>query len=86
MLNFVRFSRAHVSCLSRSLWMVSLPSVVLTAPHSLVSSANLLRVHLIPLSMLPTKMFSSTCHSTDPRGTPFITGLYLDIRPLTATL
>jgi len=51
MLNFMRFARAHLSSLSRSLWTISLPSSVSTAPHSLVLSAKLLRVHLIPLSM-----------------------------------
>jgi len=37
-LNLIRFSCAHFSNLSRSLWMASLPSNVLTALLSLVSS------------------------------------------------
>ena len=37
----------------------------LTASLSLVSSANLLRVHSIPLSMSPTKMLNNTGLSTD---------------------
>ncbi|XP_074718070.1 cytochrome b5 reductase 4 isoform X1 [Strix uralensis] len=59
LLNFVRFARAHLSSLSRSLWMTSLPSSVSTALHSFsksVSSANLLRVHSIPLSVSMAKM------------------------------
>jgi len=45
----LRFIWAQFSSLSRSLWMPSHPSGVLTAPLSLVSSADLLRVHSIPL-------------------------------------
>jgi len=45
LLNFMRFTQAHLSSLSSSLWMASLPSSVSTTPHSLVSSANSLRVH-----------------------------------------
>lgn len=41
--------RSHLSILSRSLWMVPLPSDLLTAPHSWVTSIDLLRVHLIPV-------------------------------------
>ena len=55
-LNFMRFTWAHLSSLSRSLWMASLPCSILFTPHSLVSCANLLRLHSIPLSVLPTKM------------------------------
>jgi len=50
-LNFIRYSCAHFSTVSRSHWMTSLLSVVWTAPLSLVQSANLLRVHSIPLLM-----------------------------------
>jgi len=52
--------------LSRSLWMASLPSSVSTTLHSLVLSANLLRAHSMPLTMLPTKMLNSTSPSTSP--------------------
>ena len=38
--------------LLKSLWMVSHPSGVLNIPHSLVSSANLLRVHSTLLLMM----------------------------------
>ncbi|KAK4811770.1 LOW QUALITY PROTEIN: hypothetical protein QYF61_005338 [Mycteria americana] len=66
LLNFMSFARAHLSSLSRSLWMASLPSRVSTTPLSLVSSANLLRVPSVPLSMSPTKMLNNTGASTDP--------------------
>ncbi|NXC18656.1 CL004 protein, partial [Corythaeola cristata] len=59
-LAFIRFAQAHLSSLSRSLWMACLPSSMFTTPHSLVSSANLLRVHLIQLSLSPTKMLNNT--------------------------
>ena len=51
LLDIIRFTCAHFSSLSRFLWMPSFSSVVWTAPLSLVSSANLLRVHLILLSV-----------------------------------
>jgi len=57
---------AHISSLSRSLCMASLPSNVLTAPHSLVSSTNLLRVHSIPLSMSLTKILNDASPNIDP--------------------
>jgi len=41
---------AHFLSLSRSCWIVSSPSGVLTSPLSVVSSANLLRVHFSSLS------------------------------------
>ena len=75
LLNFMRFTQAHLSSLSRSLWVASLPSSVSTASHSLVSLANLLRVHSIPLSMSPTKMLNSTSPNTNPWGMALITGI-----------
>jgi len=76
--NFMRLAWAHFSSLSRSLWMASLPSSVSTAPLSLVSSANLLRVHSIPLSVSPTKMLNNTGPSTNPCGTPLVINLHLE--------
>lgn len=52
LLNLIWFTWTHFSCLSRTLWMLFLPSVLSVAPASLVSSANLLKVHSIPLSRL----------------------------------
>lgn len=37
-------------------------------PHSLMSSASLLRVQSIPVSKSPTKMLNGTCPSPDPWG------------------
>ena len=85
LLNLVRFAQAHFLILSRSLWVTSFFSSVSTAPHSLVSSVNLLRVHSVPLSMLLTKRLNSTVPRTQPWGTPLVTGVHLDIEPLTAT-
>jgi len=53
----MRFVQAHLSRLPRSLWTASLPLSVLTAPHNWC--VNLLRVHSLPLSMLPIKMLDS---------------------------
>lgn len=44
----------------------ALPSSMSTALHSLESSANFMRVHLIPLAVLLTKMMSNSDPSTDP--------------------
>jgi len=49
--------RAPLSSLLRPFWMS--PCSVLTAPHSLVSSTNLLRLCSIPLPVLLTKMLNS---------------------------
>ncbi|KAK4822069.1 hypothetical protein QYF61_009330 [Mycteria americana] len=86
LLDLMRFTQAHFSSLSRSLWMTSRPSAVSTAPLSLVSSANLLRVHSISLSMSLMRILNRTGPSTDSRGTPLVTDLHLDIEQLTATL
>ncbi|KAK4818403.1 hypothetical protein QYF61_012324 [Mycteria americana] len=59
LLNLMRFTRAHFSSLSRSLWMASCPSGMSTVPLSLVLSANLLRVHSIPLPMSLMKILNS---------------------------
>ena len=66
--------------------MSSLLSNVSTVLLSLVSSTNLLRVHLMPSSVSLMKMLKSTSPKTDPWGTPLVTGLYLNIEPLITTL
>ena len=86
LLNLMSLTWAHCSSLTRSLWMTSHPVGVLTSPCSLVSSANLLRVHLIPLTVSLVKILKSVCPSTDPWGIPLVTDLHLDIEPLTTTL
>ena len=48
LLNLIKFSRSHFLSVSMSLLMISLPSIASTASLSLVSPANLLRVHSIP--------------------------------------
>jgi len=49
--------------LFRSIWMASLPSVVSAPPLSLVSLANLLKMHSIPSSMSLIKVLKSTRHT-----------------------
>ena len=51
LLNLIRFTWAYLLSLSRSLCMVFLPSAISTALLSLVSSANLQRMHSVPSSM-----------------------------------
>ena len=58
LLNLIRFTWAHLLGLSRSLWMASLLSAVSTTPLIFVSSANLLRVCLIPS---PMSLKKTTC-------------------------
>ena len=61
------------------LLVLSHPSGVLTAPHNLVSSANFLRVHSIPLSMSLIKILKSICPSNDSWETSFITDFHPNI-------
>lgn len=56
MQNFMRYAQAHHASLSRSLWMASLLFRVLMPSCVVQSSANLPRVHLVPLSMTLTNM------------------------------
>jgi len=51
LLNLMRLTQAHLSSLSRSLWMASLPSSMSATSRSLVLSANMLRVPSVPLRM-----------------------------------
>ena len=66
----------------KSLWIASHPLDTLIAQHSLVSSVNLLRVYSIQLLMSLMRVLKSTRVSTDPWGTPLITGLHPGIEPL----
>ena len=84
LLHLMTLSWAHFSSLSRSPSMVSLPYIILTTPVSLMSSANLLRVHSIPQSKLLIKMLKSTGPKTDTGRIPLMTSL--DVEPLTTTL
>ena len=75
--------RPNPQALSRSLWMASLPSSKWIVPLSLVTSANLLRLHSISPSTSLMKMLNNTGPSTDPWRTSLVTGLHLDVEPLT---
>ena len=81
LLNFMRLAWDHLSGLSRSLWIVYPPSSMSTAPRSLMSSANLWRMHF----MLPTKMLKNTTN-TDPWRMTLMTCFHMDIELLTAAL
>jgi len=85
LLNLMRFTWTNYSSLSRSLWMASCPLGVLTALYSLVSSATLLKMQFILLSV-SVKILKSIDPSTDPCGTPLVTDFHLDIELLTTTL
>jgi len=66
--------------------MAAQPSGVSTTPPSLVSPADLLRVHSNSSSRSLMKKLNKTGPSTDPWGTPLVTGLQLDSAPLMTTL
>ena len=67
-------------------WMASLPSVISTTLN-LVTSANLLRAHVIPLSMWLIKMSNSTSLKMGSWRILLVTSLQLDTaEPLITTL
>ena len=82
----MKFTWAHCSSLSGPLWIASHPSGVSTASHSLLSSANLLRVHLSPLLMSLMKILKSISPSTDPWETQLVTDVHPDTEPLNTML
>ncbi|KAK4829093.1 hypothetical protein QYF61_002044 [Mycteria americana] len=86
LLNFIQLASAHRSSLSRSPCRAFLLSSRSILPPNLVSSANLLRVHLIPLSRSLIKILNRTGPSTEPSGTPLVTSCHLDLTPFTTTL
>lgn len=51
-----------------------------------MSSTNLLRVHLISLSLQSMKILNTISPSTDPWGTSLVTGFHLNIDPFTPSL
>jgi len=73
LLNLIMFMRPHFSSLFRSLWMTARPSLKEGHLFIVMASANLLRVHLIPLSMSLIKMLNSTDFKTDSWGMPLVT-------------
>lgn len=76
------FSWVHFSSFQEG--MAPLLSIVSTVSFSLVSPADLLRVHLIPLSKLLIKMLKSTDLTTDAWKTLLSTSFHLDIETLTS--
>jgi len=84
LLKFIMFLCAQLCSLSRSPCMAAQRSVVSATLPSLVSSANLLRIHSVPSSRSLMKL-NKTGLTTDPWGTPLVTGLQLDSAPLMTT-
>lgn len=73
LLNFMRLAQSHLSSLSRSLRVVSLPSRVSAAPHTLALLADLRRVLWVPLQrcwtalvpvLTPRECYLSTCSAS----------------------
>lgn len=62
LLNFTRFLSAHLSSLSRSLWMSVLPFVESAISLRFVHSTNLLRLH----STLPSRSLMKVLNRTGP--------------------
>lgn len=81
-LNVIKFSCACFVSLSRPLWMVSLPSVLSTAPLSLVLTPKFLRVHSTDKVTEKDKK-KNTGPDMVPSGRLLVTCLYLDLKPLT---
>lgn len=70
----------------KSLWMASFPSYMSTALLNLVLWKTLLKGQSIPLSTTPTKMLKRPGPNNDPCGASLITGLHLDLEPLSTIL
>ena len=75
---------------SAASWQLAAPQVLFcrAAPHLVISiqKPNLLRVHLILLSVSLIKRLKSIVPKMNHWETLLITGLHLDIKPLTVTL
>ena len=84
--NFMIFPQEHFSKPVSVSLDGTHPSGVSTAPHSLVSPSNLLRVHSTAPFMSSIKMLNSASPNTNPWGMLLVTGLPLDIKPLTTSL
>lgn len=81
LLSFIRFLSAHLSTMSRSLWVAAQPSGVSTAPPS--------SCHLAEGTLHTDhywRLINCTGPRTDPCGTLPVTGLQLDTAPLITTL
>lgn len=67
--NLIKLTWAHFSKLSTCPWMASLPPAMSTAPPSLASSANMLRVHstseLIPRAFQVLRLLRISCDDMD---------------------
>ena len=68
----MRFTQAHLSSLSRSLWMAPRPSGVSTVALNLVSSADLLRVHSMSLSKSLINILNSNIYIYISRSCPAV--------------
>lgn len=72
-LNFIWLVIAQLSNLLRSLCKASLPSRKSTAPPCVVSSANLITMHLSHTSYSVIKTLKRTGSKMQPYGTPLVT-------------
>lgn len=75
LLKVTKLTWVNSSGLSRCLWMSFLPSIISSALLNLVSSANLMMVHSIPLSSPLIKILNNICPNIDPWGTPLVAGV-----------
>lgn len=86
LLNLTRLLLAPFSGVFRSSCRVVLPSKMPTSPLSLTSSANSVRVHLIPLSRSLMKILNSVGPNFSPWGTPPLTGCQFEWKLFATTL
>jgi len=82
LLNLINFTWAQFSSLSKSFWIASLPSIVETAPFSLMSSATLLRVLSPNVYITEGRCWRAPLPRQNPQGTPLMTGFHLTIQPI----
>lgn len=79
LLNFMRFTSAHHSSLSRH------PFPPVCWPRHKACHHQACWGRALSYSVLLTKMLNSSSSNTSPWGTPLVMALHLDIKPLTTT-
>jgi len=87
-LGLVELHKVHMGPLLKSLKNPQMASLLSKSnvPLHLVSPANLLMAHLIPLSMSMMKILNSIRPSTDPQRMQLISGCHLNIKLWSVTL
>ena len=80
-LNCICHSFCQISSLLRSSWRLSQSESSTTTPYKRVSSANSLTVEVRPFARSLMYVRNNSRRSTDPCGTPEVTGEEVDVAP-----